>query len=282
MIPQNIRVLMYAATVGAVIDSAPAIAHDFWVQPEDYRVAPAASTPVVLQVGHGPDRQRSAIPRNRITRFEAIGPHGIKLDLRSALRLGGTASDGSVTFSEPGTYLLVLQTDARAHSLLPSIRFNDYLRVEGLTPALTFRERTHRMNAEGSENYSRQAKTIMLVGDRRDAEGQVTKPVGLRLEIVPDIDPYACGYAKKLPVHVLYKGRPLPGALVKLTDLEHDALPVESHLTDREGRATFDMPRTGDWLLNVIWTEIASASSDTDFETTFSSLSFGYLDRKHS
>ena len=116
----------------------------------------------------------------------------------------------------------------------------------------------------------------MEVGDRVGAEGHVTKPVGLVLEIVPELDPYACDGAKKLPVHVLYKGRLLPGALVMLTNLAHDATPVESHVTDREGRATFDMPQSGDWLLNVVWTELAPASSDTDFETTFSSLSFGF------
>jgi hypothetical protein len=36
------------------------------------------------------------------------------------------------------------------------------------------------------------------------------------------------------------------------------------------------VPPGGKWLLNVIWTQIAPASSDADFETTFSSLSFGY------
>jgi hypothetical protein len=79
-----------------------------------------------------------------------------------------------------------------------------------------------------------------------------------------------------LPVRVLYQGHALAGALVKLTRLEHDATPLETHLTDRAGRAVFAMPSSGTWLLNVIWTRVQPSTAETDFETTFSSLSFGF------
>jgi uncharacterized GH25 family protein len=266
-----------AALSMGVVGTRPGGAHDFWVQPGEYQVMPGLATSVILLVGHGPDRQRSAIPLRRITRFEAVGPRGFRVDFRSSLQLGGPRNDGMVVFRQPGTYVLVLQTDARAYSLLPAIRFNDYLRVEGLTPALLFRERTHRTSAEGSETYSRQAKTIIRVGDEPDPAPAVTQPLGLPLEIVPDVDPWAERCPRELPLHVLYRGRPLAGALVKLTDLEHDANPIEMHLTDEKGRATFSVRELGAWLLNVIWTEVAPASSDADFATTFSSLTFGHM-----
>ncbi len=260
----------------SAVTTSSAVAHDFWVQPSSYWVAAAARTPFTLQVGHGSYRQRSPIRQNRITRFEAIGPRDTRIDLHPFLGLGGLTNDGAVILSEPGTYVVALQTDARAHSLLPAIRFNDYLYVEGLTPALAFRERTHRTSTDGSETYSRQAKALLKVGRQFDANTPVTRALGLRLEIIPDLDPYANPTAKKLPVHVVYRGQRLAGALVKLTNLEDDANPVEMHVTDRVGRATFNAPHSGRWLLNVIWTEIATASSDSDFETTFSSLSFGF------
>ena len=75
---------------------------------------------------------------------------------------------------------------------------------------------------------------------------------------------------------MIYEGQPLEGALVKLTHLENDAVPFETHLTDRMGHATFIMPTAGSWLLNVIWTKPLSHSRETDFETIFSSLSFGF------
>lgn len=253
--------------------------HDFWVQPASYWVAPGMDSPFTLQVGHGPFRQRSLIPLSRILRFEAIGPDESGANLRSRLQLGGRISDGAVAFATRGVYMLVLQTDARAYSLLPAIRFNDYLRYEGLSPALDYRERTHRMRMDGSENYSRQAKALIQVGNPAGPQSQVTKPVGLVLEIVPKVDPYAVPRPKTLPVYVLYEGRRLTGALVMLTNLEHDVNPVEVHLTDHDGEAEFSMPQSGAWLVNVIWTKVAPRAWDTDFETTFSSLSFGFASR---
>jgi uncharacterized GH25 family protein len=102
------------------------------------------------------------------------------------------------------------------------------------------------------------------------------QPVGLTLEIVPERSPYAESASGDLPVHVLYHGRRLAGALVKLTNLEHDSVPAEMHITDAEGRASFTLPRAGSWLLNVIWTQPQGTPGETEFETVFSSLSFGF------
>jgi uncharacterized GH25 family protein len=76
-------------------------------------------------------------------------------------------------------------------------------------------------------------------------------------------------------VRVLYEGRPLAGALVKLTDLAHDAAPLEQHRTDGEGRAGFVMPTGGAWMMDVVWTKPLT-DEGVDFETVFSSLSFGF------
>ena len=252
-------------------------AHDFWVQPSDYWPHPDTVTSITLEVGHGPFRQRSPIPVRRITRFQAIAPGSSTLDLRERLRLGGVANDGDFRLRSPGTYVLVLQTDDRAQTHLPSIRFNDYLNVEGLTPALEQRARLHRMNSDGSERYGRCAKSLVQVGPP-DASppDQVTRPVGLPLEIVPEVNPYVMPRSATLPVHVVYVGHPLAGALIKLTNLANDASPFETRVTDHDGRATFTMPSTGTWLLNVIWTKPLPRSEENDFETTFSSLSFGF------
>jgi uncharacterized GH25 family protein len=256
--------------------TSPAAAHDFWLEPREYSLASGALTPLTIQVGHGAFRQRSPIPARRITRFQAIAPDGALVDLRGGLRLGQAAEDGSFRLGALGTYVLVLQTDDRAQAHLPAMRFNDYLKVEGLTAALDQRTQLHMMDANGSERYSRCAKSIVLVGPPGTVSGsQVSEPVGLPLEIVPEVDPYRVPRSASLPVRVIYAGRPLSGALVKLTDLGNDATPLEVHLTDRAGRATFTVPGPGRWLLNVIWTKALPAWEETDFETVFSSLSFG-------
>lgn len=271
------------ATFVAAAPCVPAAAHDFWIQPQTYWPQPQVSTAISLQVGHGRDRQRSAIAKRRITRFVAIGADGRTIDLRDRLQLGGE-DDGKVELPA-GTYMMVLETDASAQSHLPAIRFNDYLQVEGLTPALQHRQRNGRMQVEGSENYSRRSKAIVQVGaasvsSAASAQALLARPIGLPLEIVLEQNPYANPRPARLPVRVIYEGRPLAGALVKLTRLEDDAAPIDMQRSDGAGCASFAMPTRGSWLLNVIWTKPLPASSETDYETVFASLSFGFVEAK--
>ena len=51
---------------------------------------------------------------------------------------------------------------------------------------------------------------------------------------------------------------------------------IAMHLSDAAGRASFAVPRTGTWLINVIWTKPIKGNPKADFDTTFSSLTFGY------
>lgn len=264
------RCIRWLLSIGMLCVS-PLEAHDFWVQPDTFRTTPGASTSFTLQVGHGPLRQLSPIPAKRISRFEAIGPDGSAVDLSA-----GLPGRDPVSFAAAGVYTLVLETDDRAQSHLPAIRFNDYLKAEGLTSALDHRALTHRSESAGSERYSRRAKSIIQVGASTAAQSNVTEPVGLPLEIVPERNPYAEPRLSALPIRVLYKGQPLAGALVKLTNLEQDDVPFETHVTDRAGHAVFTLPATGIWLLNVIWTTPLPDSSEVDFETVFSSLTFGF------
>jgi uncharacterized GH25 family protein len=252
-------------------------AHEFWVQPGQFQIAPRTALSLTLQVGHGPERQRSPIPPHRITRFDATGPSGDAIDIRATL---ATDSKRDVVLDVPGTYVLTLATDNRAYSRLSAERFNAYVETEGLTPALEHRNRTHQMHADGFERYSRAAKSLVLVGSpAMQSQSHVTRPLGLPLEIVPVVNPYSEPRSASLPVRILYDGHALPGALVKLINLEQDVAPVEARRSDGSGLATFAMPQSGHWLVSVAWTKRLVNSDDADFETIFASLTFGFEPR---
>ena len=262
--------------IAALVVSSSVAAHDFWVQPATYWLAPFTITGMTLQAGHGLSRQRSPIPFRRITKFAAITPRGETIDLRERLHRDGDATDGEFAFREPGGHVLMLETDY-AHTSLPAQRFNDYIASEGLRPAFEERQRAGRLADGGSENYARRAKALVQVGpERGGSQLQVTRVVGMELEIVPEVSPYAEPRPATLPIRVLYRGQRLAGALVKLTNLENDAEPFATQLTDTAGRATFAMPVTGSWLLNVVWTRSLPESAAADFETLFASLTFGF------
>src|SRR5687768_13188081 len=142
--------ICFAALTLGMPCGLPAGAHDFWVQPDRYGSEPNASIPVTLQVGHGPERQRSPIRKSRIARFSTVLPEGATLDERANLHLGGATEDGRLRFQTAGTYIVVLETDDRGRSALSAQRFNEYVRTEGLTRAQEQRERTDRMKAGAS------------------------------------------------------------------------------------------------------------------------------------
>jgi hypothetical protein len=226
-----------------------------------------------VQVGHGAARETWSLDPARILVYRSIGPAGV-VDRRSGLR--GGPGPQVLGFSEPGTHVVALQTN-HATSNLPAARFNDFLKEEGLAPALRLRERSGKSGAPGREIYSRRAKALVQVG-RSDGAAQrhVTAPVGFSLEIVPERNPHTLKRGEALPVRVIYEGRPLAGALVKLTNLDNDAKPVATARTNLAGRASFDIPRRGAWLLNVVWTKPLKGRPGADFDTTFSSLAFGF------
>lgn len=249
-----------------------AAAHDFWIQPRDFVAAPGATIAMTIEVGHGPARQRWSAPLERITTFAAIGPVG-RRDIRPALRPAGGPSDAEVSFSTPGSYIVVLET-TRAESNLPAIRFDDYIKAEGIAPAIAARAAAGAAGTPGRELYSRRAKALVRIGDGSVPQPALTRPVGLTLEIVPNVDPTAPGFAMTLPVTVLYEGRPLAGAFVKLNNLDFDARPIATHVTDPDGHATFIVPFKGLWQMNVVWTKPIK-DPRAEFDTVFSSLTFG-------
>jgi uncharacterized GH25 family protein len=262
---------MRSPFLGLALCALPALAraHDFWLQPQAFRASPGVATPLTLQVGHGPNRQRSPIRKDRVLAFFAEGPSG-RLDLMDDLHPGAPVEDGRLRLPSPGRYAVLLRTDSHAESHLPALRFNDYLTAEGLTPALEARRRSGRMNADGAERYSRVTKTLIQVGD--GGAQAVLKPLGAPLELVPEADPWSD--TASFPVRVYWQGRPLAGALVKLTDLAHDAEPVATQRSDTAGRVRFQLSYRATWLLTVVWTRPLPPSAEVDFETTFSSLTF--------
>ena len=252
---------------------SPVLGHDFWIQPSQFAVRAGETIPFTLLVGHGTARQRWGVPAERVRRFAAISAAG-STDLRTVLHTDTGTDDGSLTLRTPGTHVIVLESNP-ALSVLPAIRFNDYLAAEGLTPAIDQRKRAGTTQTEGRDYYSRRAKTLIKVGAGNTAQQHVTRPAQLKLEIVPQKNPYDMKPGELLPLLILYEGRPLSGATVKLNNLDSDAEPVAQQRSDAKGRTGFMVPLRGRWQLNVIWTQPIK-NPNAEFETIFSSLSFGF------
>jgi hypothetical protein len=203
-----------------------ATAHDFWLQPRSWQVRPGVPVPISFEVGHGDDRERWAAGADKLLGLTDTAIQGTT-DLRPLFRDGGKQAHLTRTFRTEGLHIVSMRS-GNSTSNLPAIRFNEYLALEGLTPAISLRARRGLTNANGREFYSRRAKALIQVGRSSAADGALaTRPVGLTLEVVPLRNPYALRPDHKLPIQILFEGRPLPGALVKLTRLESVARPLQ-------------------------------------------------------
>lgn len=258
------------AGAALALAAAPAAAHDFWIAPQAFSVAPGGRASVELRVGEGATSQRSAIPARRITRFELVSAAG---SAPVETHLGREDADATTPALSKGVHVVVLATDQTALSVLPAERFNAYLEDEGLTPAIAARARSGEHRREGSERYGRAAKALIRAGEGPDASTQV---VGLELEITPVESPYAVAAGAPIIFQVRYQGRALAGARLVLSELDREA--ETARLTDEAGRATFERPAAGRWRVTTAWTRPSGEDGGPDFATTFSSLTFA-LDR---
>jgi uncharacterized GH25 family protein len=268
----------FVATIIGLSLAGTASAHDFWLQPQSWQTAPGNPLPFVVEVGHGSFRQQWGADGGHLLALNDLA-HGGAVDVRPLFKPGGEVPHLTRTFRREGLHIVSL-VSTNAASDLPAIRFNDYIKAEGLTPAIDARTRSGAMNSNGRELYSRRAKALVQVGRPKSSDDALaTRALGLTLEIVPLRNPYSLGADHVLPIQILYEGRPLPGALVKLTSLEFDAKPLRVVRSDARGQAAFEVPPVGSWLVNVIWTK-PIASRGADFLTTFSSLTFGYAAKR--
>lgn len=269
-----LRRFRYVA-LSVAMAAAPLAAHDFWIQPLRFQATVGTPFPATLLVGHASLRQRWGLGADRVLLLADFFA-GKRRDIRGALKADDRAADLVTKFETPGIHVLAMQS-TYSLSELPSSRFNDYAKAEGLALIVATRQRDGTANRAGRERYSRRAKALVQVGVQTPANSaQATRAVGLKLEIVPERNPYTLGASRMLPVRVMYSGRRLPGATVKLTRLESDAKPHAIAVTDRNGRASFRVPPVGSWLVNVVWSEAVRGDPNADFDTTFSSLTFGY------
>jgi uncharacterized GH25 family protein len=247
-----------ALTLLGLMLAGPALAHDFWIEPSSFRPAPGERVAVRLRVGE--NLKGEPVPRNpgRIERFAAVGPAG-EADVTG---VEGVDPAGWVSPAGPGLHWLVFDSN---HASLEQTgpKFDAYLGEEGLERIRELRK------GEGPvrEIYSRCAKSLLRVGD---SSSGYDRELGLELELMPEKDPYTLKPGEALPVRLLYRGKPLDGALV-VAIASPDAR-VSARTAG--GRASLVLDRPGLWLVKAVHMVPAPEGSGAEWESLWASLTF--------
>jgi hypothetical protein len=223
---------------------------------------------VPLRLRVGEDLLGDPVPRDpaAIDQFVMLGGDG----RHPIAGVAGADPAGIVRVDAEG--LLVIGYRSRpAPIVIPADTFNQYLKEEGLDGAAAERARRSQTGADGRELFSRSAKSLVLSGPPRSTDSD--RPLGFRLELIADGNPYMLRSSDVLSCRLLYEGRPLAGALVAAVSRRHPDAKRTSR-SDADGRVRFSLPHEGTWLIKSVHMVPAPAGSGADWESIWASLTF--------
>jgi uncharacterized GH25 family protein len=245
--------------------SAPALrAHDLWIEPSSFRPVESQLFAVRLRVGEAFRGEPVPRMKERIERFAAVGPGG-EVPLTG---VEGADPAGWAVLPASGTWLLVYDSNHSSIEL-EGPKFEAYLAEEGLERISKLRADRGQTAARSREIFSRCAKSLVSVGNG-PTQG-FDRVLGLPLELVPEASPGELPAGGELPVILLFRGKPLAGALV--VAVPRDGLDSKvSVRTGDDGRVRLRLDKAGDWLLKAVHMEPAPAESGADWESFWASL----------
>lgn len=259
---RRLALLIAAGLCGALL--ATAFAHDTWLVPDKFKVAPKTTVTLdltsgmefpKLDVGPKPERVESAKCR--------LAGRTVDVTDRSA---AANSLQLKAELAEPGVATLWVKLPPKALELKPE-EVEHYL--EEVSPPEELRKQWAEMNPKRwRELYAKHQKTFVRVGQPQ-SDTSWREPVGTFLEIVPEKDPTAVKAGDEFPVRVLKDGAPLAG--FSLNAVAANQTKGETGQTDADGRVTFRLAKAGAWLLRG--TDIRkSTKPDSDWESHFVTL----------
>lgn len=249
-------------------------AHDFWLEPETFQVTAPSKVQIDFQVGHKDDVGPWDLRWKRIVGLRQYQQDGIS-DLSASVEPISSRQRGSAqaTLASEGTVVVGFESH---HSIseLNAERFNNYAEKEGLKLVLANRLTTNSVDKPGREIYSRRAKAIIQSG--KALTNNVLQPIGHTLEIVPLTHPYKPSDSDDLSIKLMFKGKPLANAKVRLVSLDNEQIADVSVTTNTQGVAQFLVPKSGKWMFASVWGVPLSDDSRAEFESYFSSMTIGF------
>ncbi len=158
---------------------------------------------------------------------------------------------------------------------LNATEFEHYLAENRLTDIIEERKAAGASTKLGRENYQRCAKTIFQVGTKTDKT--YSKKTGLPIDIIPADNPYSLTKDGDFKVKILFKGKPLRYAPVKVWHRLNEKISIHTLDTDEEGEVTFFISSLGEWMVTSIMIEPLKGNVKADWQTYHGSLTWGYL-----
>ncbi|WP_238363869.1 DUF4198 domain-containing protein [Mesobacterium pallidum] len=263
------RLTSPAATFMAMsLLALPAAAHEFWIDPLAYEVAPGNPVAADLRVGEDFDGPSySYVPRN-FTRFELV-LDGVVTPVEG--RLGDRPA---LSMDAPGEGLLVVVHQTAGQDLTYSgwDKFESFVTHKDFAWALDRHLERGFTKEKVREHYIRYGKSLIAVGD---GAGQDARQ-GLETEIVALDNPYTDDVSAGMRVQVFYDGALRGDVQVELFDRAPSGeVTSGTYRTDPDGVALLPVAAGHEYLADsVVMREVDGPADGPAWESLWASLTF--------
>jgi uncharacterized GH25 family protein len=135
-----------------------------------------------------------------------------------------------------------------------------------------YRKKHGQLNKRGTEQYQRCVKTLLQVGNIHDETYRIN--TGMRLEIIPEQNPYASD--KSLTFKVLFDNKPLKNALVVVWQKGIEQANKRNFRSDAQGKITFSFEPKGIWMVSSVNMVQHTKPIEADWQSYWGSYTFGF------
>lgn len=256
--------LFFFASVGMHCHAAAA--HEFWLEPDIYN--PKLREKISIRIKVGQFFKGPTLPylKDSFNIFEQR--QGVKsLPVKG---LDGDDPAATLEFVKRGLAVLTLHNKPLSLTFSKWEKFTSYLEKEGLNDISQRHIRAGKPKSGIKELYGRTVKLLLNVGGKGEGQDQYT---GMPLELVAERNPYCLKPDEKLPIQLLFQGKPSVGIQVSAISKLY---PKTRHIyrTDKNGRALILLKNNGPWLLNAVQMLEPKPGMDAHWFSLWASLVF--------
>lgn len=255
----------------------PALAHEFWLEPQQYIFSRTDEINIRFKVGEAFTGDNWKGNLEKVSELKLYYADIVD-DLNDALN---DEEGDSLQFSihEEGTAMVTFN-NTNSFIELEAEKFNAYLLEDGLQAAIDYRKQHNETDSIGREFYQRSVKTIVQVGALKTEvyKKQTTLPV----DIIPLSHPYKLDNGDTLKVKVLFRGESLANTKIRTWHKLLGKVTDSSFMTNDNGEISFPVNTTGEWMVSCVTMIRLTDDPKAQWQSYWGSLTWGYTGKNKS
>jgi len=255
----------------------PALAHEFWLEPQQYIFSRTDEINIRFRVGESFTGDNWKGNREKVSELKLYYADIID-DLSDVI---SDEEGDSLQFSihEEGTAMVTFN-NTNSFIELDAEKFNAYLLEDGLQAAIDYRKKHNETDSIGREFYQRSVKTIVQVGALKTEVYK--KQTALPVDIIPLSHPYKLDNGDTLKVKVLFRGEPLANTKIRTWHKLMGRVTDTSFMSNEKGEISFPVNTSGEWMVSCVTMIHLANDPKAQWQSYWGSLTWGYTGRNRS